>query len=50
MKLLNPLPVLSLQILGLGLEVTYYTSASTKRHIEFVLSLAVWKAEMTWDL
>lgn len=48
MRLLNPLPVLTLQAIGFGLDIQYYSSA-TKRHIELSITLAVWSWSATWE-
>ena len=49
MQLNNPFNILSLQVLGVGLEVTYYWSTTT-RGIELSLSLAVWNRSWDWSL
>ena len=50
MKLNNPLALLSLQLLGVGIEVEYETfQASPKKMIILRVNAAAWTYERSWQ-
>lgn len=49
MEFNNPFSILSLKLLGVGLEIAYEWSATSKS-IDVSLSLLMWHRTWTWDL